>query len=336
MCNKCMICQENEATKTNSHIVPSFLLAMFTSYNGSCKRDTEVIFTITDTKDSVYTGRSVPETKIENLFNNANLTEERIEEELSKNTSAKDNVFCPQCEKRLADLLESPYAQHLKNNQNIADETALFFWISVVWRMSATQNYGFSLGDDLNQCLQLYLKSYFVQKEDNLSTENTVKCVPFRYKLIRCKDYSKSESGFLFAQFKDDILDIILGDFILRVFFKVNLDFPNPSFFGAEKYFAECEINKGCSKESILELSVDSFKTIIDAFVQYAANIKREAIEKRLDLIWQKIGDGSMPNNLKQKFFDLYFSDSVKIGDRHEKKRFVEVFTKILSEYFRK
>ena len=49
MCAKCMICQENEATKTNSHVIPSFLVTMFTSYNGSGKRDTEVLFSISDT-----------------------------------------------------------------------------------------------------------------------------------------------------------------------------------------------------------------------------------------------------------------------------------------------
>lgn len=107
-----MICQENEATKTNSHVIPSFLVTMFTSYNGSGKRDTEVLFSISDTKDSVYTVRAVPDTKLECLFDTEKLTEERIQEELSKNTVAKDFIFCPQCEKRLADLLESPYAQN--------------------------------------------------------------------------------------------------------------------------------------------------------------------------------------------------------------------------------
>ena len=89
-----MICQENEATKTNSHVIPSFLVTMFTSYNGSGKRDTEVLFSISDTKDSVYTGRAVPDTKLEGLFDTDKLTEERIQEELSKNTVAKDFIFC--------------------------------------------------------------------------------------------------------------------------------------------------------------------------------------------------------------------------------------------------
>lgn len=90
-----MICAENKATKTNSHIVPSFLMASFTSYNGFGKRDTEVMFTITNSKDSVYTGRSVSDMKIDQLFDKSKLTEERIENELSKNTVAQDFIFCP-------------------------------------------------------------------------------------------------------------------------------------------------------------------------------------------------------------------------------------------------
>lgn len=113
----------------------------------------------------MYTGRAVPDTKLEGLFDTEKLTEERIQEELSKNTVAKDFIFCPQCEKRLADLLESPYAQNQRNGQNINDDVPLFFWLSVVWRMSVTSDYGFTLGEDIENTLQLYLKSYFVQKK---------------------------------------------------------------------------------------------------------------------------------------------------------------------------
>lgn len=105
MSDVCLICNQKKATKTNSHIVPSFLITSFSSYNSSGKRDSEVLFTISSSIDSVYTGRSVPDTKIEDLFDKDKLTQERIDEELSKNSVAKDFVFCPQCEKRLSVFL---------------------------------------------------------------------------------------------------------------------------------------------------------------------------------------------------------------------------------------
>ena len=33
-------------------------------------------------------------------------------------------------------------------------------------------------------------------------------------------------------------------------------------------------------------------------------------------------------------FFKNYYNEDVKIGDRHDKKRFAEVLTPILAEYF--
>lgn len=330
-----MICQENEATKTNSHVIPSFLITTFTSYDGSGKRDTEVMFSISNNKDSVYTGRSVSDAKYESLFDMDNLTKERIHEELSKNTVAKDFIFCPQCEKRLADLLESPYAQNQKTGKNIDNDVPLFFWLSVVWRMSVSSDYGFSLGEDINNKLQLYLKSYFIQKEAHVSVEDTISYVPFRYKLLRCNDYCKFNSGFCFAKFEDGILNLVIGNYILQVIFDLQSDFPNSTFFGAETSFAETTINHGTSQEVIMDLSVDEYKKIMDKFLPYAAHLKRIAIEKNLDTIWKQLGLlGMMPIELKKEFFEKYYDEKVKIGDRHESKRFANVLTSILAKYF--
>lgn len=43
MSDVCLICNQKKATKTNSHIVPSFLITSFSSYNSSGKRDSEVL-----------------------------------------------------------------------------------------------------------------------------------------------------------------------------------------------------------------------------------------------------------------------------------------------------
>ena len=104
----CALCKKNEATKTNSHIVPSFLGARVFSYDGSGKRGKEVAFTLTASKQKVHTG-DIPSTKYEELFDEKSLTDERIEE-LKIDSLAKDYYLCPNCEKLLADYLESPYA----------------------------------------------------------------------------------------------------------------------------------------------------------------------------------------------------------------------------------
>ncbi len=65
--NKCLICAELDATKTNSHLIPSFMVAKVCSYDGSGKRDREVMFTMYLCKDRVYTG-ALPDTKIAELL----------------------------------------------------------------------------------------------------------------------------------------------------------------------------------------------------------------------------------------------------------------------------
>lgn len=283
-----------------------------------------------------YTGRAVPDTKIEDLFDTEKLTEERIQEELSKNIVAKDFIFCQQCEKRLADFLESPYAQNQRNGQNINDDVPLFFWLSVVWRMSVTSDYGFTLGEDIENTLQLYLKSYFVQKESHANFDDTIKYVPFRYKLLRCKDYCKVKNGFCFAKFDNEILTMILGDYILQVIFNLQSDFSGTEFFGAETFLKEATINHGTSKEVVMELDVDAYKKIVDSFVLFAAHLKRVSIERKLDFKWQQLGQkGMMPTELKEEFFETYFDEEVKMGDRHEEKRFDEVLTQILAKYYK-
>ena len=105
--NNCLICNKEKATKTNSHLIPSFMIAKVCSYDGSGKRDKEVMFTMTSYEDKVYVG-AVPDTKLDELFNQEKLTDERINQELKNNTASKDYIFCPKCEANLSKYLETP------------------------------------------------------------------------------------------------------------------------------------------------------------------------------------------------------------------------------------
>ena len=75
MTNPCRLCGNAEATKANSHIVPSFLVAQFASYDNSYKRDKELMFSISPIGTRVYTG-ALPTNKIDSTFDSSNLTDE--------------------------------------------------------------------------------------------------------------------------------------------------------------------------------------------------------------------------------------------------------------------
>ena len=136
--DNCYICGKQEATKKNSHIIPSFLIALIFNYDGSSKRGKEVMVTITPVEEKVYIGE-LPDTKIDTLFDQEKLTDERIESELRINTASRDYIFCPKCENDLSKYLESPYSSDYKNGNNTDPVTAYFFWLSVIWRIYSAQ-----------------------------------------------------------------------------------------------------------------------------------------------------------------------------------------------------
>jgi large subunit ribosomal protein L30 len=163
--DNCLICHSNKATKTNSHLIPSFLVAQVASYDSSYKRGKEVLVKITPNKRSIYVGE-LPDTKLEELFDTENMSDERINEELKQNPVSEDYVFCPSCEKKLSYYLESPYSTYLQNNaSNISTEIHVFFWISVVWRMSILNKYGFKLPELIEKRLNDSLNVFFEQKD---------------------------------------------------------------------------------------------------------------------------------------------------------------------------
>ena len=218
----CTLCGIYPATKLNSHIIPSFMIARVCSYDGSCRRDTEVMFTMSTYEDKIYTGQ-IPSTKIEELFDADKLTDERIENELKDNTAAKDNIFCPKCEKNLSIYLESPYAEHMSGKKNVDAATAYFFWMSIVWRMSISEQFNFRLPCDLETHLQEKIFAFINAKiadEEEVINKLISECL-FRYRLIISFDYFKDGdvAGFFGGRFdyEKNILSLSLGDKILCV-----------------------------------------------------------------------------------------------------------------------
>ena len=136
----CRICKSKEATKTNSHLLPAFLEAIVGSYDHSYKRDREILFTKTLYETKVHVG-AIPSDENDRLFDQDELSDERIRTELAVNPCAMDYIFCPDCEKALSVQLEAPYSQQLKDSHIIDGSLAYFFWLSVIWRMSIEKSF---------------------------------------------------------------------------------------------------------------------------------------------------------------------------------------------------
>ena len=61
----CAICKSQPADKPNSHIIPSFFVAMVSSIDNSYKRDKELLYTIGDRITTAYIGHAVREEELD-------------------------------------------------------------------------------------------------------------------------------------------------------------------------------------------------------------------------------------------------------------------------------
>lgn len=331
----CLICHEEKATKTNSHIIPSFMVAKVCSYDGSGKRDKEVMFTMTHNDDKVYTG-ALPSTKIEELFDLDKLTDERINKELKNNTASKDYIFCPVCEKRLSDYLESPCAEYLYNGKKVSNDVIYFFWLSIIWRMSISRQSGFALPEDIEQsfgnCLHEYMN---VVSKGQDATAIAKKC-NFSYRLLRSPSYLPNKLAYLGGRYweKDGVLTLTLGDAILCVKFD-DTPFPeNFTYLGLEEVIRSTPVNNGTSEEQYTEIDNKTFEKAMLRMVEDKSLIRLGFEKVRADAIWQKVGlEGNMPNNIFGVFMQKLYSEESKQGDRKTPERYCQIFNETMESF---
>lgn len=242
--HKCELCKRAVADKTNSHIIPSFIVCKIASSDGSGKRNHELVYSIGKIIQA-YTGNEVPIKVMERNFDD--LSDERINEELKKNTLSKDFVFCSSCEKALADYLESPYSQKKQTDAKVA----YFFWMSVIWRANHFVFLNSCMPKFMTTELRKSLDAYLQAKKNGISTDYIHQKYPFNYRILTCKDYSKDGAGCIYAEYdkSNKIYSIALGDFIMCFNFKSE-DIPeNYPFLGLEHEFIQAPLNDGSNVE---------------------------------------------------------------------------------------
>ncbi len=331
----CLICKKNKATKTNSHLIPSFMIAKVCSYDGSGKRDKEVMFTMTSYEDKVYVG-AVPDTKLDELFDQNILTDERIKEELKENTASKDYIFCSICEANLSKYLEAPYAEHLSTGKSINMEVAYFFWLSIVWRMSISRQFQFALSNDIEQLLGDCLHEYMDAMANGQETDAIIEKCKFSYQLLRSPSYLPNGMAYLGGRYWEEkgILVLTLGDTILCARFD-GAEFPeNFSYLGLEEVIKSAHINKGTENEESVKIDKEAFEEAMVQMTKETA-LKRLLNEKEIaDKVWQEVGlPETMPDEIFQALMEKLYSEDSKQGDRKTRERYVQIFNETLESF---
>ena len=329
--NICCLCQRNEATQTNSHIVPSFLGARVFSYDGSGKRGKDVVFTLTASKQKVHTS-DLPSTIYEELFDEKSLTDERIEE-LKVDSLAKDYYLCSNCEKLLADYLESPYASFMKNKKEIPGDMALFFWLSVMWRVSITRVLGDRLSTDVEDIMRTYLFSFLEQKQFEQDTSILIESTPFVYKILVSPDYLKKDAGFINFKTNDthNCAALICGDMAV---FMSQKDFVC-DFWGLEEYVKNAPINNGLLIENRCIIPIGAFLDAKKAIINEFKEKKMEHERNFLNQEWKKLNlKGEMPIELQNEIIFSIHGDGLKLGDKGEYKLWAPIIFEKITDYF--
>lgn len=328
----CLICKDRKATKKNSHLIPSFMVAKVCSYDGSGKRDSEVMFTMKPFEETVY-AVGIPDTKIEELFDQDKLTDERINEELRNNTASKDYIFCPTCEANLSIYLESPYAERLLTERVVNSDLAYFFWVSIVWRMSISKQFEFALPEDIEQnlgeCLNEYLDAVVNGKNGAAIPE---KCL-MSYRLLRCSSYLPDGMAYLGGRYFDvpRVLTLTLGDIILCITFDEKVLPADFEYLGLEDMIKSAPVNDGSSEEQYCEIERQVFEDAMRRMVKETA-LKRTFNEWDFaNEIWRQIGlSGEMPKDMFVAFMEKLYCEDSKQGDRKTPERYIQLFEETL------
>ena len=334
--HKCELCKRSVADKTNSHIIPSFIVCRTASSDKSGKRNHELVYSIGKTVQA-YTGNEVPMEVFERNFNN--LSDKRIDEELKMNTLSKDHVFCSSCEKALGDYLESPYAASKKPDA----QTAYFFWLSILWRVNHFDTLSNSIPKFILAELRKSLDSYLKARKEGVDTKCVQQKYPFRYRILACKDYSIDGDGCIYAEYdkSNRIYSITLGDTIVCYNLKGDTIPDNYYFLGIEDEIRQAPPNDGLKDEEVRTVTKDVFVKAYGVLLSKASSIYLNNEVLLIHRLWDELLKQHylMPSLVPSDSFihrclEIIHDDKKKIGERYTIHNYAISFSAALSEIY--
>lgn len=337
----CAICKSRPANKTNSHLIPSFFIAMVSSVDNSYKRDKELLYTIGQDITTTYIGRSVREEELIHSFDS--LSDERLEM-MADNSDSRDYIFCPHCEKKLGEYLETPWHEHLFNKRKISPDAAYFFWVSILWRISAFEGIHFKLPTHIEHSLRKRLNAYTQAKDDKNDISQLMCNLPFTYKVLYSKDYSKNNGGLIYYEYdrNSKIATLLLGDVAVCFSFNRHKTFDRLSFYGLETKFFEAPVNDGSSHEAIYNIEANDLNAANTNLIQVIQSIRLKGDRKKILKLWDMVRNTiGMPLPLKpvepfvQYVISLLYDETVKPGEKTTYEYFAKCFGKGIEKFYR-
>lgn len=301
--DNCLLCQRNDADKTGSHIVPSFLMKRI---NGGGKRDHEIGFVMRNCTVNTYFGRDIYEEQRTTITSN----EEKLYSR--DNYDVKDYILCKKCENYFSGL-ESKYAVSLNLkfdlsanviNTKVTPAEALLFWCSIVWRASVTGHLGSRLNPDLEERLRTALAS------------NNIDGLNIHYALFRCKDYS-SQTGngtSVCMDIKDNIVLLFVDEYMVVMLFDMIDEKSDTELLEIGIRLKKNSMNNGQKAEEIAPLPIEIFSQLMSSIIRVF--IKDMCLPEKFNALHKRIFEEEIPQNVLGEIFNQLQEDC-KLGDKY-------------------
>lgn len=219
--NKCALCLNKEANKTNTHYLTDALLRSNFAVNGICKREKGTYYDVSSDTSSMSFGfqrGTSPEVIKERLGREPN---EKEIEAAKYNPYSADYVFCSDCEKLFCEI-EEPFTEKILPKLTMGKLTDNFielnesriirlFFILQFWR-SHVCNTDIKLGEEISECFRKIILGY---KNCN---DFDLKQYPMSLTYIKTEEDNNHSAHFSGVASGKNPYVIFLNDFIVQLY----------------------------------------------------------------------------------------------------------------------
>lgn len=334
-----MLCKKYPADKSGSHIIPHFLVKAIFDAEDRKSRDKDVAYKIGNRDYEVAIGRSVLPEKIEKVL--GEFEPEDIKK--LKPEYIQDHIFCTDCEAFFADL-ESFYSklqtrpasdgEQFKSTDN--HFKASMFWLSIFWRVSATNLMHMSMGTKWEDKARRDLINY-----QEFLMDGTDKALSFSwcYKVMAIPSTKKDEDSIgtiFFHPIHKMPYMAIISEYVVALYSKPNhLDNPEQLFYGLEIPLRDAFVNNTKEGEVILPISKKVLDEAVKKLNKKIAVLRLRRESQILDLLHQKLGGKGqyMPRHIKDHILHVYTRSELPPGRKYTLEGLIVAVNNVIPNY---
>lgn len=267
---KCLLCQDNIADKTGSHIIPNFLIQSAFGLDDQKSRNREFMVSL-NLVPELHLGRELIPGKIEPIIGRE-LTDDDVEKNFN-NPFVQDHIFCSECEEKFSQI-ESAYARERIKTEldygvftsKLEPHLSHLFWLSVVWRISAT-SFAHILNASIKERIRRILNNCLKTKLSEIPSigYNNTLLINFGYYLIHFKEDGVTKGGYYPPNLEISTSSNIffINNYVLFFYSNANNFRDIPDFFGLEGDIHTNNFNKSTQQERCVVFNSEAYGFVI-------------------------------------------------------------------------